>query len=58
MNTIDELIAFLIELRKIEENLPLMQEYDATSWLGISPKVQMETNPDDILGAKIKVLHF
>jgi len=53
---IDEMISFLKDVKKTHGNLPIMQEYDATYWIGVNLSVSKEKNPDNYLGDKIEVL--
>lgn len=56
VENIEELIEVLTIIKDKCGNLPLMGEYDASYWLGISVRTSTQHNPDDYLGDKIDVL--
>lgn len=58
VKNIEEMISILETIKNKYGNLPIMQEYDASYYIGCSVEVSKERNPDDYLGDKIQVVFF
>lgn len=58
LKNIEEVISFLEIIKEKHGNLPIMQEYDASYYIGCNIEVSKERNPDDYFGDKIDVVFF
>lgn len=57
--TIDDLINILQKVRKEHGNLPIINEYDASYWIGGMIRVNDKSlNPEDYLGPCIKAVEL
>ncbi len=56
--TVDDVINILQKIKEEHGDLPIMNEYDASYWIGGSIRVDSGRNPDNYLGPRIKVVEF
>lgn len=57
--TIDDVINILQKIKEEHGNLPIINEYDASYWIGGEIRVNdISRNPDDYLGPSIKAVEL
>jgi len=57
--TIDDVINILQKIKEEHGNLPIINEYDASYWIGGTIRVNdISRNPDDYLGPLIKAVEL
>jgi len=56
--TVNDVINILQKIKEEHGDLPIMNEYDASYWIGGTIRVDSGRNPDNYLGPRIKVVEF
>ena len=57
--TIDDVISILQKIKEEHGNLPIINEYDASYWIGGTIRVnEISRNPDNYLGSLIKAVEL